>query len=167
MIADDWSQDGKYLIYSRGTSLGDAEIWALPLGGEGKPYMVVPHGFNGHLSPNDHWLVYASMNPVQTKCMWPPSAVGKASGRSRATEDRVAVEQKRKRTVLYGPDIQSFRGTGKRGRRGPAVRNCSDARQELVRSAVFFDIAPDGKRILLDRVSQQVSQSVTLVEQLE
>jgi hypothetical protein len=27
----------------------------------------------------------------------------------------------------------------------------------------FYDIAPDGKRILLDRVSQEVSQSVTVV----
>ena len=28
---------------------------------------------------------------------------------------------------------------------------------------VFYDVTPDGKKILLDRVSQQVSQSVTVV----
>jgi hypothetical protein len=28
---------------------------------------------------------------------------------------------------------------------------------------VFFDISPDSKKILLDRISQQVSQSVTVV----
>jgi eukaryotic-like serine/threonine-protein kinase len=28
---------------------------------------------------------------------------------------------------------------------------------------VFFEVSPDGKRILLDRVSQQVSQSLTVV----
>ena len=28
---------------------------------------------------------------------------------------------------------------------------------------VFYDISPDGKKILLDRVSQQVSQAVTVV----
>jgi len=28
---------------------------------------------------------------------------------------------------------------------------------------VFYDVAPDGKKILLDRISQQVSQSVTVV----
>lgn len=27
----------------------------------------------------------------------------------------------------------------------------------------FFDVSPDGKKILLDRISQQVSQSVTVV----
>jgi len=28
---------------------------------------------------------------------------------------------------------------------------------------VFYDVTPDGKKILLDKVSQQVSQSVTVV----
>ena len=28
---------------------------------------------------------------------------------------------------------------------------------------VFYDVSPDGKKILLDRISQQVSQSVTVV----
>jgi hypothetical protein len=28
---------------------------------------------------------------------------------------------------------------------------------------VFYDVAPDGKKILLDRISQQVSQSVTVM----
>jgi hypothetical protein len=28
---------------------------------------------------------------------------------------------------------------------------------------VFYDVAPDGKKILVDRVAQQVSQSVTVV----
>ena len=27
----------------------------------------------------------------------------------------------------------------------------------------FFDVSPDGKKILLDRIAQQVSQSVTVV----
>jgi hypothetical protein len=27
----------------------------------------------------------------------------------------------------------------------------------------FYDVSPDGKKILLDRVSQQVSQSITVV----
>jgi eukaryotic-like serine/threonine-protein kinase len=31
---------------------------------------------------------------------------------------------------------------------------------------VFYDLTPDGKRILLDRVEQQVSQSVTIVTNL-
>jgi hypothetical protein len=29
--------------------------------------------------------------------------------------------------------------------------------------SVFFDLTPDGKKILLDRVEQQVTQSVTIV----
>ena len=32
-----------------------------------------------------------------------------------------------------------------------------------MRAQVFYDVAPDGKKFLLDRVEQQVSQSVTVV----
>jgi hypothetical protein len=32
-----------------------------------------------------------------------------------------------------------------------------------VASILFFDVSPDGKRILVSRISQQVNQSVTLV----
>jgi hypothetical protein len=28
---------------------------------------------------------------------------------------------------------------------------------------VFYDVTPDGKRILLDRISQQANQSVTVI----
>jgi hypothetical protein len=31
---------------------------------------------------------------------------------------------------------------------------------------VFYDVSPDGKKFLLDRVEQQVSQSVTVVTNL-
>jgi WD40 repeat protein len=36
-VATDWSQDGKYLLHSRGLSAVNWEIWALPLKGEPKP----------------------------------------------------------------------------------------------------------------------------------
>jgi hypothetical protein len=71
------------------------------------------------------------------------------------------VEQGRRRAVLSGLDFQSF-----------AVKDAGGALQfgapqTLVSnwsaSQVFYDVAPDGKRILLDLVSQQVSQSVTVV----
>ena len=41
------------------------------------------------------------------------------------------------------------------------------AAQQLVSNwsapQVFYDVSPDGKQILLDRISQQVSQSVTVM----
>ena len=39
------------------------------------------------------------------------------------------------KALLYGPDLQSFRGAGKGRRRRPAIRRPSESRQQLVRSA--------------------------------
>ncbi len=64
--ATDWSRDGKYLLYARGPSGNYWEIWALPLEGERKPWLVVPrsapgsYAYEGHLSPDGRWLAYAS-----------------------------------------------------------------------------------------------------------
>jgi hypothetical protein len=66
VIATDWSQDGKYLLYPRGPSGQYPEIWAMPLEGERKPWLVVPrnapgsYADSGHLSPDGHWFAYMS-----------------------------------------------------------------------------------------------------------
>ena len=46
----DWSRDGKYLIFNRGP-IGGAEIWALPIEGDRKPFVLIPHAAKcgGHL----------------------------------------------------------------------------------------------------------------------
>jgi Tol biopolymer transport system component len=62
----DWTKDGKYLIYARRTGLSPGQIWALPLTGERKPFVVMTApSFStnlpqGRVSPDEHWLVYTS-----------------------------------------------------------------------------------------------------------
>jgi len=62
----DWTSDGKYLVYRRGTGPLDAGIWALPLFGDHKPFPVVspPSGAvdiaQGQVSYDGKWLAYTS-----------------------------------------------------------------------------------------------------------
>jgi Tol biopolymer transport system component len=57
---DDWSIDGRWIIY---TAIGEKEksnLWVLPLTGERKPFPI-PSSFNmrqGRLSPDGRWLAY-------------------------------------------------------------------------------------------------------------
>src|SRR5580692_234353 len=44
------------------------------------------------------------------------------------------MEHGQQRTVLYGRDLQSFLGPGNECRRRAAIRSCSEARRQLVRS---------------------------------
>jgi len=58
---EDWSRDGKNLLYITVTE--EAAIWALPLGSGGPPGLVLKTGFQvaePRLSPDGRWLAYIS-----------------------------------------------------------------------------------------------------------
>jgi Tol biopolymer transport system component len=62
---DDWSPDGRYLIFSKGTpSTGNGtDLWILPLFGDGKPlpYYAGPgNQAYAQFSPDGKWVAYAS-----------------------------------------------------------------------------------------------------------
>jgi serine/threonine protein kinase/Tol biopolymer transport system component len=61
---NDWSPDGKSLIYAVGDLVGAAQLWVLPLTGEDrKPKSLMPSGFmtmEARYSPDGHWIAYTS-----------------------------------------------------------------------------------------------------------
>jgi eukaryotic-like serine/threonine-protein kinase len=59
----DWSRDGKLLLYNVLDPQRGADIWALPLNGDRKPFEVVRTDFNERLpqfSPDGKWIAYES-----------------------------------------------------------------------------------------------------------
>jgi Tol biopolymer transport system component len=59
---DDWSPDGKYILYRTGANTN--AIQALPLFGDRKPIKVIESEFNkagARLSPDGKWLTYYAM----------------------------------------------------------------------------------------------------------
>ncbi len=62
---EDWSPDGRTLLYSRpnGTAAGAQELWLLPLDGDRMPHPFLQTGFrvvNGQFSPDGRWIAYES-----------------------------------------------------------------------------------------------------------
>jgi Tol biopolymer transport system component len=56
---EDWSANGKLLLYN----VGNRDIYAVPVGGDRKPYPVLKASFvqdHARLSPDGHWLAYVS-----------------------------------------------------------------------------------------------------------
>ena len=85
---DDWSRDGKYLLYSRPLSNGPGrQIWALPLEGERKPSLILQRGTAEAFLQTAVGSRTSRPNPARPKCMSCPLAAGRASGRSRLTEE--------------------------------------------------------------------------------
>jgi len=60
---NDWSSDGRHILYQRFDTRTGWDLWVLPLSGDRKPFPVVQtaHGEReGHFSPDVRWIAYDS-----------------------------------------------------------------------------------------------------------
>jgi eukaryotic-like serine/threonine-protein kinase len=160
-----WSRDGKYLLYNQRGSEGHGQIWTLPLQGGLKSQIAVSRGSNGQLSPDGHWLAYSSSESGAIEVY--VEAFGGGQGKWQVSADGGTLPQWSRdgRELYYMDATSSLLAVPVKDSRGALQFG---APQNLVSrwtvlGAPFYDVTPDGKRILLDRVSQQVSQSVTVV----
>ncbi|MFZ0760511.1 MAG: protein kinase, partial [Candidatus Sulfotelmatobacter sp.] len=158
----DWSRDGKYLLYSRGGPTG--QIWALPLEGERKPSLVLPRGAFGKLSPDGRWLAYVSGESGAFEVYVVAFGGGQGKWQVSANAGQLPLWSRDGKELYYlDASFDIFAVPVKEA--GGALQ--FGVPQALVTSwsapQAFYDVSPDGKRILLNQVAQQVSQSVTVV----
>ena len=60
---DDWSRDGRFILFSRSGAQTGADIWALPMSATAEPVPVVETPANedeGRFSPDGKWIAYTS-----------------------------------------------------------------------------------------------------------
>lgn len=168
-VPNDWSRDGKYLLYSRGPA-SSQEIWALPLEGERKPWLVVPRTassftYLGQISPDGRWIAYVSNESGASEVYvvafrggqgkWQVSTNGGTQPKWSRDGKELYYAKGTSRTVFAVP-VKEANGALQFGAPQSLVTNA--ATQQF-----FYDVSPDSKKILLNVASQQVSQSVTVV----
>ena len=59
----DWSADSRFVLLDQGGANGAADIWILPLFGDGKPYSLLQTPFSeyqAHFAPDGKWFAYTS-----------------------------------------------------------------------------------------------------------
>ncbi len=62
-IPDDWSLDGRFVLYERQGTTSRTDIWVLPMEGERKPFVFLDGPFDeyqAHFSPDGRYVVYGS-----------------------------------------------------------------------------------------------------------
>jgi Tol biopolymer transport system component/predicted Ser/Thr protein kinase len=81
-VPTSWSRDGRFLLYHTSGSLRIGnDLWALPLEGDRKPWLVLGTKFNeswGRFSPDGHWIAYYSnesgSNEIYVRPFTPPGS---------------------------------------------------------------------------------------------
>src|ERR1035441_3501540 len=162
---DSWSSDGKSLIYTQRTPEGQGQIWALPLEGERKPSMVLPRGSGGQLSPDGLWLAYQSSESGVNEVYVVAFGGGQGKWQVSANGGMLPLWGKDGREFYYLDGNQTLLAVQVRDAGGALEFGApqSIVSRWTVLGKPFYDVTPDGGKILLDRVSQQVSQSITVV----
>jgi eukaryotic-like serine/threonine-protein kinase len=167
----DWSRDSKYILYMRSSSLftsGTMDlpgVLALPLEGDRKPRLVVRQGGVGRLSPDGRWLAYQSAESGSVQVYVVPFDGGQGKWQVSANGGFIPQWSKDGKDLyymdnaagIYEVPVTESGGALQFGAAQVLVSNWT------IPGNPFYDVAPDGSKILLDRVPQQVSQSMTVI----
>jgi hypothetical protein len=164
LIPSDWSRDGKTLFYSNGFQTGDQTIWALPLEGERKPRVVMEHAVSGTLSPNGRWFAY-TMFSGQSEVYVVGYGDGQGKWQVSPNGGQVPQWSKDGKELYYLDGTQSIVDVPVKDRGNTLEFGAGQTlvSQWTVLSTPFYSVFPDGQKLLMERVSQQVSQPITII----
>jgi hypothetical protein len=162
---NDWSRDGNTLFYSPNifTQKEDG-IWAVSLDGDRKPRQVLAHGNNATLSPNGRWLAYSSTESGRVE-IYVSAYGGEGKWQVSPSGGQVPHWSADGKELFYFDGSQSLVAVSVKEAGGALEFGAPQtvASQWTILTTPFFSVSPDGKKFLMERVSQQVNQPITLV----
>lgn len=162
----DISRDGKTILFDERADQ-KVSVWALPLGESGKPSQIIGNGENARFSPDEKYVAFDCTEAGTYQVYVVP--FGERKGKWQVSSESGLPQWSRDGKELYYLELANGAYTIVT----VAVNEQGDqlqfgSPQTLIRNinvanVPFFDVSPDGKRILLNRLSEQSKQSVTLV----
>jgi dipeptidyl aminopeptidase/acylaminoacyl peptidase len=161
-----WSPDGQTILYWTFDASG-TNLWALPLGGEEKPRSVVGPGTSpGRFAPDGRWIVYDASDSGRAEVYVVPYPDASRRWQVSSAGGNFARWSRDGRAILYASQNRLLRvpvsSGGGRFEAG-AAEVLFAARP--VGPRYFYDVAPDGERLLVNAVRDETaSSSITLVQ---
>ncbi len=173
----DWSRDGRFLLFMQGGKNSSSDLWVLPMEGEHKPFPYLTTPFEetqGKFSPDGHWVVYASNEsgtkeiyvqpfPLSTGGKWPISNGG--GSQPRWSRDGKELFYFTPDNTLMAVSVTANGSTFQPGVPKPLFRaSILGGTGGGTGVAWRWDVAPDGQRFLINTALDEAAASpVTIV----
>ena len=164
----DISSDGKTALLDESLDHNKTSVWALPLLGPGKAQKMIEDGGFASFSPDGRYVAYHSSESGQIQVYVVPygdrkgkwQVTSKTGGLPKWSSDGKELYYVELTNGAFSIVAVPVKEQGDQLQFGSPQTLVSKMN---VASIPFFDVSPDGKKILVSRLSQQGNQSVTLV----
>jgi serine/threonine protein kinase/Tol biopolymer transport system component len=166
-----WSPDGKYVTYLFGDGEKMVSLWIVPTTGDPKPLAIVQppssqfNLYSYRVSPDSRWVAYSSDESGQTEVYITSFPEGKGKWKVSAGSGAFPGWSANAKELFYESISQDFyacRVTVK----GSEIEVGTP--QRLFNSptpgiGAGFDVAPDGRRLLVNRVQEEAQAPLLLI----
>ncbi|SPE36110.1 Serine/threonine protein kinase (fragment) [Candidatus Sulfopaludibacter sp. SbA6] len=152
---NDWSPDGRYLMYTETSPDSQYDLWLLPTTGDRKPVPFLKTSFNeshGQFSPDGQWIAYTSDESGQTEIFVQSRAAGQFKGQVSNGGGGFPRWRRDGKELFYRALNGNLMATSVRATAHGLEFGTATALFRIVEPlgtfAYPFDVAPDGQRIL-------------------
>ena len=173
MVPKSWSPDGRFLMYAQLNPGTAADLLAIPVDGERKPFVVVQSSGNedqGQFSPDGRWVAYTSNESGLSEIYVIPFPPSPSGGRWLVSKGGGVMPRWRrdgKELFYISPDSQmtavdvTTDPVFKSGE--PHALFQTDIADTRIRTGpMSWDIAPDGRFLIITETSTDASITVVL-----
>ncbi len=173
MVPKSWSPDGRFLMYAQLNPGTAADLLAIPMDGDRKPFVVVQSSGNedqGQFSPDGHWVAYTSNESGLSEIYAIPFPPSPSGGRWLVSKGGGVMPRWRrdgKELFYISPDSQMMavdvtaNPVFKSGE--PHALFQTDIADTRIRTGpMSWDIAPDGRFLIISETSTDASITVVL-----
>jgi len=167
----DWSRDGRYLLVDRG-NIGASDIWAFPIADPAKAFPLVQTPFlerSGQFSPDGKWVAYMSQHTGRDEVYvtsFPSGGTRWQVSGGGGTQPRWSADGRELYFVSADGTLMAAAVDG-RGSRFEVKDVRPLFRVNMYtgpRSGMYgYDVAPDGKRFLVNDAGEAGAARVALV----
>jgi eukaryotic-like serine/threonine-protein kinase len=166
-----WSPDGKYLTYLFGDGERMVSLWIVPTVGDAKPVAIVQppsaqsNIYSYRVSPDSHWVAYASDESGQTEIYITSFPEGKGKWKVSTGNGAYPAWSANGKELFYESIIQDFFACTV-AVKGSEIEVGTPQRLFNAQTPGIgggFDAASDGKRLLVNRTQEEIQAPLQLI----